>query len=171
MSAPGQGSTSDNGSAATTGPRDLAWFLARTHRPTNRPPRTAGEWNRQSVAAFIANRSPKEATVPDQTESGTSGPDDVPDEWVRLALIAWFNDGRTRLTDFGHGGDDCEHMADAIAAVAPAIRQAERAKVAAEIEDPTVWPDPLGAWTADQADAARAMKAHILRRITRGETP
>jgi hypothetical protein len=44
-----------------TAPRDLPWFLARTPPSDGTPPpRTASEWNRQSVAAFIANHSPKE---------------------------------------------------------------------------------------------------------------
>lgn len=44
-----------------TAPRDLAWFLARTPPSDGTPPpRTANEWSRQSVAAFIANHSPKE---------------------------------------------------------------------------------------------------------------
>jgi hypothetical protein len=45
-----------------------------------------------------------------------------------------------------------------------------RAKVAAEVAEPSVWADPSGRWSAEQADAARAMKQHIVRHITRGRS-
>lgn len=45
-----------------------------------------------------------------------------------------------------------------------------RERVAALIEDPSMWPDHFGAWTADQAEAARTMKGYILARIARGES-
>ncbi|WP_242892560.1 hypothetical protein [Actinomadura litoris] len=44
-----------------------------------------------------------------------------------------------------------------------------RERLVAELSEPTVWPDAFGQWTADQAEAARAMKQHLLRRIARME--
>lgn len=47
--------------------------------------------------------------------------EDVPDEWIRLALINYFNDGRENLADFA--GDDVRAMEDAVAAVLPKARR------------------------------------------------
>lgn len=60
--------------------------------------------------------------------------------------------------------------ANLIAAAWPEIAQQIRERVAAEIEDRSVWPDHFGAWTAEQAEAARTMKGYILARIARGES-
>lgn len=53
-----------------TSDRDLAWFLKRTPEPTaaNRLPRSADDWSRQSVEAFITQRT---GTIRAQHSHGT----------------------------------------------------------------------------------------------------
>lgn len=51
----------------------------------------------------------------------------------------------------------------------PVIRQvlaAELRKLTDLLRTPQVWADPMGAWSAGEADAARAMKAHLLRLVS-----
>lgn len=105
-------------------------------------------------------------------------PSDVPGDLVEAARDAWHG-----YPTSGSGGWAADvKIRTILAAVLPAhrrqvlreeanalwdeIERQVRDKVAAEVAEPTMWPDPIGRWTADQADAARAMKAHITRRIT-----
>jgi len=60
-------------------------------------------------------------------------PEDVPDEWIRNALVNYFNDGRENLCDFD--GDDSRAMEDALAAVLPEHERQMRAKLSDEIYD------------------------------------
>lgn len=101
-------------------------------------------------------------------------PDDVPDE---LLDLAWRADLAHRapgasaeeIATFGDFDPAfAESCRDALRPMVAALYGAIREQAAAEIAEPSVWPDPFGRWTADQADAARAMKEHIVRRIARG---
>jgi hypothetical protein len=44
----------------------------------------------------------------------------------------------------------------------------EREQIAAELQGATVWADPMGRWTAAEAEAARGQKAVMLAVIARG---
>lgn len=138
--------------------RDLAWFLARTPSPDGTPPpRTAAEWNRQSVAAFITNHSPKETAVP-QSEPVPAGQfwDDLQENLknpeFRREFIAFTQEmgepthveGHTEMRgedvpqpvlDAAFGGYSMHGaglVANLIAAVWPEIARQVRAQVAAE---------------------------------------
>lgn len=68
------------------------------------------------------------------------------DEDERIARLRWNADGAT--SERFHGTPyDPVRVLDGIAAMRKVL---------------DCWPDPTGAWTAEQADAARAMKRQIL---------
>ncbi|HEY9367546.1 hypothetical protein [Streptomyces sp.] len=107
---------------------------------------------------------------PETPETAT----EVPAELVAILGQRMYDASHESCDDYCHGAPLAmfETIArDHLAAVLPAHEAMVRAKVVREIAAPTVWPDPFGRWTADQADAAKAMKEHILRRIARGERP
>jgi hypothetical protein len=57
-----------------------------------------------------------------------------------------------------------------LAPVIAAIRAAGRTAAAADLRQRVerVWPDPMGQWSAEQADAGRAMKEAVLRVLAKG---
>lgn len=94
-----------------------------------------------------------------ESEPRPMRPEDVPGKVLAEALEAWTGYDGDPLNDCDP--EDVETAATILAAAIPAVR----AQVADEIAEPTMWADPMGHWTADQADAARAMKRHIIRRL------
>ncbi|MGI5418675.1 hypothetical protein [Actinomadura luteofluorescens] len=93
-------------------------------------------------------------------------PEDVPADLYERALNALPGEPDDVISATTQ--DEIRH---ALAAVIPESQRQERRRIAAAIEDPSMWPDHFGAWTADQAEAARTMKGYILARLARGEAP